>query len=379
MRYLFKLARKKEFGFLPRTWIQVNGTHRTVSSEELLSTFDFDLPPERIAQEPPADRGASRLLRLARDGRFGIEHRRFDELPDLLRDGDLLVVNDVAVLAARIDLARASGGRVRGLLLEAPRDGSARALLEGRGRLKDGEALHVPGGGTATLAERIGGGEWLLRCDSAETAARLLASGRMPLPPYIARAPHADPRDDLDRERYQTVFAAGALGAVAAPTAGLHFTRGVLDRLAARGVAVASVTLDVGRGTFEPVRTDRLAEHAMHAERFRVPDVTAEAIAAAKRRGGRVVAVGTTVVRTLESAVEDGAVRAGAGSTSLFIRPPFRFRAIDAMITNFHLPKSTLLVLVCAFAGTERVLAAYRAAVAAGYRFFSYGDAMLVE
>ncbi len=356
--------------------------------EDLLSTFDFDLPEDRIAQVPSAARDGARLLRLRRDAPIesSVEHHRFDELAALLRPGDLLIVNDVRVLAARIDLARATGGRVRGLLLEAPNGKEVRALLEGRGRLKVGESLVAPGGGTLALAEHVAGGEWRLVADSIETARALLDSGRMPLPPYIARDAGKDARDDDDLERYQTIFSqhAGPPAAIAAPTAGLHFTKAVLERLAARDVRVERVTLEVGRGTFEPVRVERLAEHAMHVERYRVPERTADAIAATKRERRRVVAVGTTVVRTLESAAlanadrTDHVVRAGAGETRLFIRPPFEFRVVDALVTNFHLPKSTLLVLVATFAGTARVLGAYRAAVAAGYRFFSYGDAMLV-
>jgi S-adenosylmethionine:tRNA ribosyltransferase-isomerase len=344
-----------------------------VDPDHSLSSYDFALPASAIAQEPPAERGASRLFVLSRQG-DGAKHSTFDRLGDELREGDLLVVNDTRVLAARIVLRRATGGRVRGLLLEAPRDDSVRAMLEGRGRLATGDRLTFEGG-AVELAADLGGGIWELRSDAA-TLAALLASGRMPLPPYIERGDE-DVRDDLDRTRYQTVFAANP-GAVAAPTAGLHFDPGHLARLEAKGIGSARVTLHVGLGTFLPVRVEDLAGHRMHAETFFVPAETIAAIRATRERRGRVISVGTTVVRTLETWSLRGEPATLQGETDLFIRPGFEFRVVDALLTNFHLPKSTLLVLVAAFTSRERILTAYAEAVGRGYRFFSYGDAMFI-
>lgn len=346
-------------------------------TDSLLSDFDFELPEDSIAQSPPIERGASRLLVLPR--REGaIEHRSFRDLPSLLRPNDLLVFNDTKVIPARIELRRATGGRVRGLLLDPPRAGSFRSLLEGKGRLQVGDVLSTPAGLPVRLLERLGGGAWRLEVEQA-AALEILERGRMPLPPYIARADGEDPRDALDRERYQTVFAREP-GAVAAPTAGLHFDEALLERLREFGVERAFTTLHVGLGTFQPVRVEVLAEHVMHFERYEVPRATTESIARARTRGGRVIAVGTTVVRSLESWACAGSPPEIVGDTNLFIRPGtgFEFRVVDAMITNFHLPKSTLLMLVSTFAGRERILAAYQEAVALGYRFFSYGDAMFI-
>lgn len=354
-------------------------SHREEGPEpaaDRLSAYTFELPADLIAQEPLGERDGSRLLALPRAA-GPVAHAAFRDLPELLAPGDLLILNDTRVLPARVLLCRASGGKVRGLLLEVPHPPRFRLMLEGKGRLAEGASLAVAGGvGSIRLGRDAGGGVWEAEADG-ESCAALLASGRMPLPPYIKRERGGDARDAVDRERYQTVFAR-ELGAVAAPTAGLHFTPELLSRLAARGVATAAVTLHVGLGTFLPVRVDALSQHAMHAEAFRVPEATVAAIRAARERGGRAVAVGTTVARALESAARGGELVAASGSTDLFIRPPFEFRAVDGLLTNFHLPGSTLLVLVAAFAGRERVLAAYREAVAQRYRFFSYGDAMLL-
>lgn len=347
-----------------------------------LADFDFELPPERIAQEPVTPRDASRLLVLDRDdGR--VTHRFFRDLPDELREGDLLVLNDTRVLPARLIGSKPSGGRVEILLVEAvggpPEAPLWRCLLGASKKPAPGARLSFPG---ALEAEIVAREEptWIVRLShpSRDPIGAVVAVGSMPLPPYIRRDA-ADPRTPADRERYQTVFAR-RLGAVAAPTAGLHFTPELLSRVRALGVDVAWVTLHVGLGTFLPVRAERIEDHRMHEEAYDVPEGTAHAISRARSRGGRVVAVGTTVVRTLETAAgEDGVVREGAGRSALFVTPGYAFRAVDAMVTNFHLPRSTLLMLVAAFAGRERVLSAYAQAVGAGYRFYSYGDAMFVR
>ncbi len=343
--------------------------------------LDFDLPPELIAQEPAARREDARLLLLAR-ATGEVRHAHVPDLVGELRAGDLLVVNDTRVLPARLLGRRASGGRVE-LLLVAPvpahGDDAWEALVRCGGALQAGEAVTLPGDDTLVLVTRPAGGRAVVCGGTAPLPELMRRSGRLPLPPYIRRD-DADARDALDRERYQTVYAERP-GAIAAPTAGLHLTQPLLDAVRARGVGFARVTLHVGPGTFLPVRADDFDAHVMHAERFDVPEATAAAIRATRAAGGRVVAVGTTTVRALEAAAAasaDGLPQAGAAETALFIRPGHTFRAVDALWTNFHLPRSTLLCLVAAFAGRERVLAAYRTAVAARYRFFSYGDAMLI-
>ncbi len=351
-----------------------------------VALFDYELPPGRIAQEAVEPRDAARLLVLER-ATGACRHHRVADLPALLAPGDLLVVNDTRVAPARLFARRATGGRVELLLLEsAGVDRGAerwRALVGASRAPRRGEPLTLPGGYTAELLGDPGAGdaagEALVRIEGPGTVAALAAAhGRLPLPPYIRRAPE-DPRLARDRERYQTVFAAED-GALAAPTAGLHFTPGLLARLEEAGIAHTTLTLHVGEGTFRPVRVSRTEEIALHRERFTLPSPACDAIAAARARGGRVVAVGTTVVRTLESraARGDGAPEPGVGETALFVAPGYRFRFVDALVTNFHLPRSTLLMLVAAFAGRERVLDAYREAIATGYRFYSYGDAMLV-
>jgi S-adenosylmethionine:tRNA ribosyltransferase-isomerase len=341
-----------------------------------LSDFDYPLPEELIAQEPVSPRDASRLLVVPRVGEGELTERHFAELDRLLRPGDLLVLNDTRVLPARLIGTKETGGRCELLLLE-PLDGEEgarwRALGQSSKPLRAGARLSF-GALAATVLEAAGGGVFEVRFDRAGAALRaaLEEEGRMPLPPYIRREPSA-----ADRERYQTVVAR-VPGSAAAPTAGLHFTPELLARLQARGVERTEVTLHVGAGTFLPVRGDDLDQHRMHEERYDVPEEAARAFAACRARGGRVVAVGTTAVRTLESACQGGALRAGPGRTALFVRPGYRFQAVDALVTNLHLPRSTLLMLVCAFAGRERVLAAYAEAVHRRFRFFSYGDAMFL-
>jgi len=340
------------------------------------SDFDYALPEELIAQAPAEPRDASRLLHLPPGGPPA--HRRFADLPGLLRRGDLLVFNDTRVIPARlVGVKEGTGGRVEMLLVD-PIDGDLprrwRAMGQASKPIRAGARLTF--GDLAATVERVEGeGFYVLLLDreGAELEAALARAGRMPLPPYIRREPTA-----ADAERYQTVFARRP-GSAAAPTAGLHFTPGVLAALAARGVERAALTLHVGPGTFLPIRGDSVEGHHMHEERYEVPEATAAAFAACRARGGRVVAVGTTALRTLESAHRGGVLVPGRGRTSLFVRPGHTFHAVEALVTNFHLPRSTLLMLVCALGGTPRVLSAYQEAVSRRYRFFSYGDAMLLE
>src|SRR5262252_4244253 len=336
----------------------------------LRSDFNYDLPRELIAQAPLAERSASRLLVLDGASR-AISDRRFADLPDLLHAGDLLVLNDTRVLPARLTGNRTpSGGRVE-LLLERVL-GARRVLAQVRASHvpKPGAEIELDGGARARVDSRDEGFVELTL--DRDAAALWREHGEMPLPPTIDRAPDAS-----DRERYQTVFARSP-GAVAAPTAGLHFDSGLLAELDARGVERAFITLHVGAGTFAPVRAERVEDHELHAEWLSVSAEVCAAIARCRARCGRVVAVGTTSVRALETAARGGELAPFAGDSALFIYPGFRFRVVDAMITNFHLPESSLLMLVAAFAGRDATLAAYRHAVRERYRFFSYGDAMFV-
>jgi len=336
----------------------------------LTEDFDFHLPDSAIAQHP-APRGQSRLLVVDAEG--SARHRVVADLPESLLPGDLLVVNDTRVLPARLfGQRRPGGGRIEVLLAE--KQGQLRwdALVKPGRRARPGTVIDFEEGLSAEVESKGEDGRHGL-CFSQEVEPWLEQFGHIPLPPYIKR-----PDDIADRQDYQTVFAENP-GAIAAPTAGLHFTPELLERLVARGVECAAVTLHVGLGTFKPVKVTLVHEHRMDAERYAISPATAEAIRRTRDRDGRVVAVGTTVVRTLESAAaKDGMVGAGSGNTRLFITPGFRFRTVDALFTNFHLPCSTLLMLVSAFAGRQRVLAAYEEAVGEGYRFYSYGDAMLL-
>jgi S-adenosylmethionine:tRNA ribosyltransferase-isomerase len=337
--------------------------------------FDYELPPHFIAQEPCAERDRSRLLVVRRaDGM--LNHRLFADLPDLLAAGDLLVLNDTRVIPARLVGRRdRTGGKWEGLFLHETPDGLWELMCQTRGQLTEGEAIVVePGGLRLTLVRQTPARRWLARPDEAAPALDLLRRhGQVPLPPYVRKGRAAAG----DVERYQTVYARRP-GAVAAPTAGLHFTPRVFERLDARGVGRAFVTLHVGEGTFAPIKVDDVAHHRMHREWGELPAATAEAITACRSRGGRVVAVGTTSVRVLETVAATGPVRPWSGETELFIYPPYEFRVVDALVTNFHLPRTSLLCLVSAFAGAELIRRAYQEAIAAGYRFYSYGDAMLI-
>ena len=333
--------------------------------------FHFDLPPELIAQAPLPQRSASRLL-LVDASVPQLEDRRFVDLPELLRAGDLLVFNDTRVLPARLYGRKPSGGAVEILIERVTGTHEARAQLGVSKKPKAGGRIILHDGSEVSVLGRDGE-FFLLRFETVEPLEKLLLRlGRMPLPPYIERA-----AEHADDERYQTVFAREA-GAVAAPTAGLHFDQAMLDTLRERGIDSGHVTLHVGAGTFQPVRAERLEDHTMHREWLNVGAGLVEKIRRTRERGGRVVAVGTTVVRALESSLRDGEVAPFAGETQIFIFPGYRIRSVDALVTNFHLPESTLLMLVSAFAGRERMLDAYRHAVEQRYRFFSYGDAMLI-
>lgn len=338
-----------------------------------LSDFSFDLPPELIAQHPAPQRTSSRLL----DGTAAVPvDRIFRDLPDLLHADDLLVFNDTQVIKARLFGHKATGGRVELLvervLHEPDTPNTVAAHVKASKKLAPGTLLHMEGGFTATVL-----GRWP-NADSAlfrlqfngEPYSLMAQYGHVPLPPYIT---HADAAEDA--RRYQTVFARNP-GAVAAPTAALHFDEALLARLDAQGIARANVTLHVGAGTFQPVRTPNIADHVMHAERYAIPQATIHAIHACKRRGGRIVAIGTTSVRALESWASTGQ---SSGDTKIFITPGYRFSTVDVLLTNFHLPQSTLLMLVSAFAGHDKIMALYQHAIAQRYRFFSYGDAMLLR
>jgi S-adenosylmethionine:tRNA ribosyltransferase-isomerase len=341
------------------------------SSDLSTAAFDYELPAELIAQVPAAERDACRLLTLDRQT-GAIAHRVFKDLPDLLHPGDLLVLNDTRVLPARLYGRKPTGGKVE-VLLAGRRSADAWSALTRPG-VRVGQRLTFGGDLSARVLQIEPEGQRLLQFDRSglELDAALHRVGVMPVPPYIREAPR-DPED------YQTVFARDE-GSIAAPTAGLHFTDELLARLRARSIELAFLTLHVGTGTFRPVKSVRVSDHVMHAEWFRISPGVADRINRARAAGRAIVAVGTTVVRTLESCADpNGIVRPGEGETSLFIVPGYRFRAVDALITNFHLPRSTLLMLVAAFAGREPVLRAYREAIAHRYRFYSFGDAMLIR
>ncbi len=338
----------------------------------LRADFAYDLPPELIAQAPLPQRSASRLLCL--DGATGaVADRHFTDLPSLLKPGDLLVFNDTRVVAARVLGSKSSGGRVEVFLERAVAPDRAWVQLRASKAIRAGMPIHTAGGEIQVVGrvQTPAGDLWEIRTPG-DALAFFETHGAVPLPPYITRD-----ADAADRERYQSIFAREP-GAVAAPTASLHFDAPLVARLDAMGVRRALVTLHVGAGTFQPIRVEEVSQHVMHAETWAVPQSLVDAVQACRAAGGRVVAVGTTVTRALESAAAGGALQAGAGETRLFITPGYAFRVVDALITNFHLPESTLLMLVAAFAGRDNVLAAYAHAVRQRYRFFSYGDAMWV-
>ena len=332
--------------------------------------FDFVLPEQLIAQYPPERRGASRLL-YAHDN--VLEDRRFAELLHLVRAGDVLVLNDTRVIKARLFGEKESGGKIEVLVERVLDDHEVLAQVRASKSPRAGSMLHLA---DAVPVEVLGreGEFFRLRFPADEHVLELLDRyGQLPLPPYITHV-----ANDEDEQRYQTVFASVA-GAVAAPTAGLHFDEAMLQALRDKGVGIAYVTLHVGAGTFQPVRADHIREHTMHSERYEIPQATVDIIAQTHAAGGRVIAAGTTSLRALESAAMSGELVAGARETDIFITPGYRFKIVDVLLTNFHLPKSTLLMLVCAFGGMADMLAAYRHAVEQKYRFFSYGDALLIE
>jgi S-adenosylmethionine:tRNA ribosyltransferase-isomerase len=337
--------------------------------------FDFELPRELIAQKP-VPRGTSRMLVLDRAS-GGLEHREIGDLSENLRPDDLLLLNDTRVIPARLYARRSSGRTFEILLLRKLEDGRWEALLRPSARARVGEPLELGDGGAAIPEERGGEGRWTVRFEPRLDLERLDSIGEMPLPPYIGRP---EGGFTADRHDYQTVYAT-IPGAVAAPTAGLHFTEGLLEKIGDAGIEVAFLTLHVGLGTFRPVTVEEVADHDMHEEWYSFSDSTADAINRALDQKRRIVCVGTTSVRALEGALEagQGRVHAGDGWTRLFITPGFAFRGVGAMLTNFHLPRSTLLMLVSAFAGRERVLATYAEAITRQYRFFSYGDAMFIK
>ena len=334
-----------------------------------VADFDFDLPDELIAQFPPAVRGGSRLLHV--DAHGTLADRWFRDVPTLLGSDDLLVMNDTRVIKARLFGRKDSGGKVELLVERVLDEFNALAFIRASHAPRPGSKIHLAEALTATVEARQ---DDLTRLRFPRPVLAILDElGQLPLPPYIVHTPTAE-----DEARYQTVYA-NHPGAVAAPTAGLHFDEAMLDALHERGAHIAQVTLHVGAGTFQPVRVDHVADHKMHSERYTIPQATVDAIGEARARGGRVVAVGTTTLRALEAAAQLGKLIAGSNETDIFITPGYRFRVVDALITNFHLPRSTLLMLVSAFAGVDAIRAAYAHAITERYRFFSYGDAMFLE
>jgi S-adenosylmethionine:tRNA ribosyltransferase-isomerase len=341
-----------------------------------LDLFNYSLPMDLIAQRPASDRSLSRLMLLDRKN-GSIRHSGFSSFPELLNQGDTLVLNNTKVFPARLMAKRKSGGNVEILLIRQYDDSIWDAYVGGLKKIKPGEILLI-GDGRVELLEKLDGGIARFRFDSESEVERLTANfGQVPLPPYIKR--DGGKTDESDRERYQTVYAK-ASGSCAAPTAGLHFTEKILKQIRDKGVQVIEITLHVGPGTFKPVKSDDIEDHAMDSEHYEISVEAAVAINEAKNDGRRVIAVGSTVTRTLESVVSDnGSIKPGSGSTSLYITPGFKFQVVDAIVTNFHLPKSTLLILVSAFAGRDNALNAYQEAIREQYRFYSYGDAMFIE
>ncbi len=342
--------------------------------DETIQAYDYDLPEALIAQHPSPERDSDRLMVLNRQTRE-IRHYRFQDLPGLLKEGDLVVINDTRVFPARLKGQKATGGRIELLLVskEQGEEGVWRCMAKRVARMKPGGKLYFQEGVEGRILE-IEGGTVKVAFTPPLFEALLKVIGEIPIPPYIHR-PSGPSEEDV--RRYQTIFARKT-GAVAAPTAGLHFSQNVLKDLRERGIEVTALTLHVGPGTFLPIRESRISAHRMHEEFYEVSEDAAHRINLAKEEGRRVIAVGTTVVRTLESAVKEGRVQAGPGRTSLFIYPPYTFQVVDGLVTNFHLPKSTLLLLVCSFADKELVFRAYEVAKEKGYRFYSYGDAMLI-
>ena len=338
-----------------------------MQSDLTLSDFDYDLPEALIAQRPLADRAASRLLHLTGSS---VTDLHFGDLPSLLEAGDLVLLNDTRVIKARLFGCKPSGGRVEALIERLLTPRAALALLRTSHSPRNGQRIDFAEAHALVTGRSEDLFELQFDCDVLPLLARI---GQVPLPPYIGHSPDAQ-----DEARYQTVYAR-CEGAVAAPTAGLHLTEALLERLRARKVATAFVTLHVGAGTFAPVRTERIADHVMHTEHYQVSEATAQAVNATRAGGGRVLAVGTTAMRAIESAARQGVVYPADGETRLFIIPGHRFQVVDRLITNFHLPRSTLLMLISAFAGLEAVRSAYRHAIEHRYRFYSYGDAMLAE
>ncbi len=335
-----------------------------------VAEFDYALPEELIAQHPAAERRASRLLRV--DGATGaLQDLVFADLPSDIDYRDVVVLNDTRVIKARLAARKSTGGKLEVFVERTLGTHEAFVLIRASHPIAKDATINI---GDAVTATVLGRESDLYHLRFSETVEAVLEyHGAVPLPPYIKHAPGPE-----DVERYQTVYAERP-GAVAAPTAGLHFDMPMLDALAGRGVKIARITLHVGPGTFQPVRVDNIADHRMHSERYNVPQATVETIAAARKAGGRVLAVGTTALRALESASRSGALKAGGGETDLFVTPGFNFRTVDRLLTNFHLPKSTLLMLVSAFGGVDTIRNAYAHAIAKRYRFFSYGDAMLIE
>ena len=332
--------------------------------------FEFDLPGRLIAQYPPAQRGASRLLEV---NKSGLKDSRFADLINLVNEHDLLVLNDTRVLKARLFGEKESGGKVEVMVERVLNEHEVLAQVRASKSPKPDSQLIINGKILVRVLGREGEFFHLRFEDKAAVTDLLERHGHLPLPPYITHAADSD-----DETRYQTVFAKEP-GAVAAPTAGLHFDEEMLHALQNKGAKIAYVTLHVGAGTFQPVRAEDIQEHKMHSERYTIPQATVDAIREAKARGGRIVSVGTTSLRALESAAVDGEIKAGSAETNIFITPGYSFKVVDVLLTNFHLPRSTLLMLVCAFGGTDKMLAVYRHAVEQEYRFFSYGDAMLIE